>query len=410
MKPTQKIKYIGGKQENGIVIDWKKVRKEWDRLNIPPEYDYPIPDDCDVSKVGYIMDMSDRSRGKTTGKLILGGVLYKMYGIKLHYLVQCAATAEPKLIKDLYDTMLSCEYVQKIYGDGWNHIIYYGRRWYLQKLDDDGKVIEQDDDFCTICLGCDEAPKLKSKYNCPRGDLIFYDEFITDYYGYNDFKWFTDLCKTIIRDRQSPLIFMSANTIDRQSRWFDEFVIRPEVEALQMGDHCICCTDLGTHIYVRIFAPDRSEKREKVNRRFWGFNNPRLNAISGRGEWATESFPHIPSAKDDKENGDTVTVQEVRLYLEHQGRLLWLRIIEHSRIGLCVYVTPASRTYPDSIIYTVEEITDRRHIFGTAKGTAAELPWLLYQRNLWFYSSNSLGMVIRSYTLAMTQSRQRMRV
>lgn len=410
MIPTQKIRYIGGKQELGIVIDWKLVRKEWDRLKIPPEYEYPIPAAADPAKVGYIIDMSDRSRGKTTGKLILALILYKLYGIKLHYLCQVSSTAEPKMIRDLYDTVISCHYIIKIFGDGWNHISYYGKRWTLEKMDDDGKTIETDDDWCCICFGCDEAPKLKSKYNCPRGDMIFYDEFIGAYYGYNDFLWFTDLCKTIIRDRQSPLIFMSANTIDRQSPWFDEFAIRPEVEALSMGSHAVIATDLGTHIYIRIMAPDRSEKREKVNRRFWGFNSPRLNAISGRGEWATETFPHIPSVAADRERGDTVEQREGRLYLEHQGMLLRLRIMEHSRLGLVVYVSPASRLHDDSIVYTVGEITDKNHVFGTAKGTAAEVPWILYQRNLWYYSSNAVGMVVKAYTMAMVQCRQRMRV
>lgn len=410
MIPTQKIKYIDGKMDLGIMIDWKLVRKEWDKLHIPTEYEYPIPAAADPAKVGYIIDMSERSRGKTTGKLIVGLICYKLYGIKLHYLCQVSSTAEPKMIRDLYDTVISCGYIEKIFGDGWNSISYYGKRWTLQELDDDGQMKRTDDDWCTICFGCDEAPKLKSKYNCPRGDLIFYDEFIGPYYGYNDFLWFTDLCKTIIRDRRSPLIFMSANTIDRQSPWFDEFAIRPEVEALSMGAHAVISTDLGTHIYIRIMAPDRSEKREKVNRRFWGFNSPRLNAISGRGTWATETFPHIPSAGADKDRGDTVEQREGRLYLEHQGMLLRLRVMEHSRLGFVVYVTPATRTHDDSIIYTVGEITDKQHVFGTAKGTAAEIPWMLYQRNLWFYSSNSVGMVVRAYTAALTQARQRMRV
>jgi hypothetical protein len=90
--------------------------------------------------------------------------------------------------------------------------------------------------------------------------------------------------------------------------------------------------------------------------------------------------------------------------------LLRLRVMEHSRLGFVVYVTPATRTHEDSIIYTVGEITDKQHVFGTAKGTAAEIPWMLYQRNLWYYSSNSVGMVIRAYTAALTQARQRMRI
>lgn len=408
MIPTQKIKYIGNDMKKGIKIDWTLVRREFSRLKCPKEYHNPLEPDFD--KFGYIIDMSDRSRGKTTNKLLVGLILYKLYGIKLHYLSRQASDCEPKQIKDLYDTVTGCGYIEKIFGDGWNGITYYGKRWTLQKLDDDGNVKESDSDWCTICFGCDEADSLKSRYNCPRGDMIFYDEFIRSTYGYNDFLWFTDICKTIIRDRISPVVFMSANTINRQSVWFDEFAIRKQIENLPMGDHIELATDLGTHIYLEILAPDTSEQRQKVNRRFFGFNNPRLNAINGRGDWATETFQHIPKNKTDEENGDTCTEREGRLFLQHQGTLLRLRIVQHTRYGLCVFVTPATKLHPDSIVYTAGDIIDRRYIFGTGKGTGLELPWILYKQNKFWYSSNAIGCVVQSFALAVQQKQIRMRI
>jgi hypothetical protein len=408
MIPTQKIEYIGGNDKNGIKINWDLVRKEYKKLKIPKIYHNPLQ--ADFSKFGYIMDMSDRSRGKTTNKLIVGLILYKLYGIKLHYLSKNESDCFPKEIKDLYDTVKECNYIAKIFGDGWTGIDYYGKRWTLTKNDADGKILESDNDWCTICFGCDESDKLKSRYNCPRGDMIFYDEFIRTTYGYNDFIWFTDLCKTIIRARQSPVIFMSANTINRQSPWFDEFAIRKQVEGVPMGGHLEMETDLGTHIYFEILPPDESEERQIVNRRFWGFNNPRLNAISGRGEWATETYQHIPRARTDEERGDTCTERDGRLFLQHQGALLRLRLVDHSRYGLCIFVTPATKLHDDSIIYTAGDILDRRYIFGDARGTALELPWLLYKRGRFWYSSNEVGCIVSSYVLAVQQRRLRMRI
>lgn len=408
MIPTQKIKYIDNDQKKGIRIDWDLIRKEYRKLKIPKEFHYPLAPD--FSRFGYAMDMSDRSRGKTTNKLIVGLIAYKLYGIKLHYLSQLASDCEPKMIRDLYDTVTGCNYIERIFGDGWNSIDYWGKRWTLQKIDSDGKVLETMDDWNTICFGCDESDNLKSRYNCPRGDIIFYDEFIRSKYGYLDFRWFTDLCKTIIRDRQSPVIFLSANTINRQSPWFDEFGIRKQIESMEMGSHIELATDLGTHFYIEILAPDTSEQRQTVNRRFWGFNSPTLNSITGRGSWATETYPHIPRGRYDAEQGDTCVERAGNLYLQHQCTLLRLRIVDHSRLGLCVFVTPATRTYPDSIIYTAGELLSTRHLFGDARGTAYELPWMLYRRGRWWYSSNDVGCVVASYVLAVQQQRLRMRI
>ncbi len=407
MIPTQTIKYIDNDTKKGILINWGLVRKEYKKLKIPKIYHNPLQ--ADFSRFGYIIDMSDRSRGKTTNKLILGLILYKLYGIKLHYLSRSQVDCTPKQIKDLYDTVVSCGYIERIFGDGWNGISYYGKRWTLLKLDEDGKVLESDTDWCTICFGCDEADSLKSRYNCPRGDMIFYDEFIRSTYGYNDFRWFVDLCKTIIRDRQSPVIFLSANTIDRQSPWFDEFAIRKQVEGLQLGSHLELATDLGTHLYIELLPLDTSEQRQRVNRRYFGFENPRLNAISGRGTWATETYQHIPSAATDEDRGDSCRELEGRLYLIHQGSLLRLRIVEHTRYGVGVFVTPATRLYDDSIIFTAGDITDNRYVYGYGRGTAVELPWLLFRQGRWWYSSNDVGSVVASYTMAVQQRSLRMR-
>ena len=62
----------------GIIIDWKWVRKQYDALNMPKIYHDPLKPDFE--KFGYSIDMSDRSRGKTTNKLIVGLILYRKSG------------------------------------------------------------------------------------------------------------------------------------------------------------------------------------------------------------------------------------------------------------------------------------------------------------------------------------------
>ena len=77
-----KIEYIDGRQKLGIKIDWKLVRKEFRKLHCPVTSHNPLK--ADMEKCGYVIDLSDRSRGKTTYKLIVGLILFKLYGINLH--------------------------------------------------------------------------------------------------------------------------------------------------------------------------------------------------------------------------------------------------------------------------------------------------------------------------------------
>jgi hypothetical protein len=391
-KPTEKINYIDNKIENGIKIDWNKVRKEFKKLNIPSYTHNPLK--CDIENCGYIIDISDRSRGKTTNKLIIGLILYKLYGITLQY-IRCRSSSlrgNEKL--DLYKTVTENGYIEKIFGKEYNGIINKSRRWYLCKFDETGEIIEQNTESNTVCIGLDESDLLKSTYNAPRGDMIFFDEFIETHYGLTDFVRFADIVKTIVRDRVSSVIFMSSNNINLNSPWFDEFCIRNEIEHMKQGDSKYIVSELGTHIYLEILGEDTSDRRIKSNRRFFGFRNPKLISITGRGEWATETFPHIPTY------GDEDTPPEIlqnNVFIKLSGKYVKLKLVNDSKIGVCVFVTPATKIYGDSIILTSDEITNKNEIYGIGTGTIFDIYWKLYMSNLFFFSRNSEGAFVKSY-------------
>ena len=383
-----------GKEDaaRGIVIDWKMIQKAYNALKIPKKYHRPHMDGID--HLGYIIDMSDRSRGKTTNKLILGLLLYCAYGIQLHYIRQNSEQCELRYIKNLYETVVSCGYIEKITEGKYNHIMYRGKRWYLQLLDEEtGKVLETDPVACCVCFGLDEATAQKSIYNAPRGDMIFFDEFVSNTYGFYDYINFTDLCKTIIRDRISPIIYMSANTINRQSAWFDELFIRSAVEKMEQGTAQEISTEEGTHIYIEILPADNSEIRQAVNKRFFGFGGTRTAAITGRGTWASETYPHIP--REDEEHPTREILNQI--FLLRQNTLLKLKVVEHPTLGIGVFVMPATRTYDDSVIFTADDLTDARYVFAFGKNTGVYFIWELYMQGRFWYANNTIGGVVKSY-------------
>lgn len=389
--PTQKIEYINGMQKLGIKIDWKLVRKEYKKLHCPASTHNPLL--ADFEKCGYVIDLSDRSRGKTTNKLLVGLILFKLYGINLQYIRQSAEDCELKNIRKLYETVQDYQYISKIFDDYFNDIRYIGKRWYLLKRDENGIQYQCEED-CTFCCGIDFGMKIKSSYNAPRGDMIFFDEFISNHYGANDFSNFNDLCKTIIRERQSPVIFLSANTINKNSPWFDEFIIRKDIETMKQGETKIINT-YDTHIYLEILPEDISEERKAVNKRFWGFPNPKLASITGKGAWATDHYQKIPLYRNDDDVQPQTLINCV--FIRMSGKYVKLKLVNDVKLGLCVFVTPATKVYDDSIILTADDIQGRKELFGFGKGTFVEKIWKLYDQNKFYYSTNTEGDFVRSY-------------
>lgn len=384
------VKYWDNKPSRGIKIDWNAVRKEYKKLKIPKEYYYPLRADFD--RINYIISMSQRARGKTTQILILGLVLYAMYGIQCHYIRQFSEQCELRYLKDLYKIVLEYGYLQKIFGDRWNHIFYRGKRWYLCRLDEDGNIEEKDETHCCICFGLDEAAAIKSIYNAPRGDMIFYDEFISPRMGFDDFANFCDMVSTIGRLRYGTFVMLSANTINRNSRWFDEYAIAEVVRPMQLGETKEIASPLGSHFLVELLSADKSEERQTVNRRLFGFKNSKLDAITGRGTWAEETYPHIPA------DGDEPAVYLCnRIFLEMNGQYMKLAVVNNPDIGMCVYCTPATKIYNDSVIFTADDVKDRRYVFGFGKGYPVNVIWKLYQAGLFFYAHNAAGCFVQAY-------------
>lgn len=387
-----KIKYVGDNPQRGIQYDWKAIRREYRKLKVPKEYFYPLSADFD--KCGYHIALSDRARGKTTETLLLGMIMHKMYGTIIHYLRCSERAIRPYSMGQLFPTIESCGYIERITDGQYNSVYYYGHKWYYCLKDENGRRVETAPEHFMICMHLAESDNRKSSYNCPTGDLIIFDEFIElAGFGYNDYVLFNDLVSTIFRVRETCVIFMLSNTIDRNSQWFDELCMRDEINAIKQGETMYVETALGGVAYLEVMSPLQSETRLKALSRYFGFPNPRLAAITGRGAWATEQYQHIPEFEDP----EAAEVLLRRIYLIQSGKLLRLQLMR-TPLGVCVYVLPASRTYEDSIILTHGDITDGRYMFGFGQRLPVlDLIWRLYKANRFYYLTNSEGALVRSY-------------
>lgn len=391
------MKYINDNPEYGIQYDWKKIKKEFKKLGIPPDvYD---PTTAPLEKAKYFVETSERNIGKTSNWLLLGMVMNDLYGTIIQYVRQTEAMIMPKALKDLFATILDYHYAEKVTHGRWNTVVYKSRRYYYALTDDSGKIVEQATEHFMFCCDIEKSENLKSSYNAPFGDLIILDEFIGKYYYPNEFVRFCDLVKTIIRGRRSPIIAMLANTINPHSMYYNELEIYDDIQAMSIGDKRLIETSRGTQIYIEIIGATVEKKRKNniINQLFFGFKNPMLGSITG-DNWAVKCYPHIPELPDnDGEEKDYIETISRQLYIYYNNKYVRLDVIQHYELGICIYIHWATRTYQDSIIYTTAIRHDKRYVYKLGDDNLTKFIKKCFAENRVYYASNDVGSFVDSY-------------
>jgi hypothetical protein len=383
-----KIEYINGDPLNGIVYDFNFLRNEFRRLKCPKDVYNPSHLPFETCK--WFITLSERARGKTTNLLLFGMLIFWHYGTGICYVRSNEAMIMPKASKDLFSNIVSWGYIEKISKGKYNNVFYKSRRWYFSHVNEDGEVDAVCDNAFCIMLSIDKNEQYKSVLET-KNDFIIFDEFIERFYYPNQFVLFCDLCKTIIRQRSSAIICLSANTIDLQSPWFNELQIREKIETMGQGDQETITTPKGTRVYMEILGKKTfkaNKKQQLFNRLYYGFDNPKLASITGSDTWAMYNYPHTP---------DKFKIIDKRHYLEYNDKLINLEICESIEGRIFINCHPATNTYDDSIIYSLDFSTDMndRYMFGFTKRD--RLIWDKYDANLFTFSDNTVGSLIDKY-------------
>ena len=377
-------KYINGNEQLGLKYDWRKIFKEYERLGCPKDVYSPLfalRQGC-----SYNVAISERSTGKTTNWILLGLCMHKLYGTIIQYIRQSENMIMPKNIGKMMSVINQCGYCEKLTDGKYNMLEYKARNWYYIKTDELGNTIEKSEPVM-FCLDLDHNEYYKSSYNAPLGDLIIFDEFVSQRYRPNEFVLFCDLVKTIIRERLSPVIVMLANTTDRYNTYFQELDIQQELLGLKIGEHFKKDVGGSTSVFCELVG-SRNEQRATQNSKFFRFKNPRLSSITG-GDWAIDSYPHI-------EREESSTLLQGRV-IRFNSALVGLELCTNDRLGLHVKAHRITKTYPENIIYTIENINEmhERYRFGWSR--VDSILWELYDRNKWYYSTNEVGNIVGSY-------------
>lgn len=402
------VKYIDNNPEKGIKYDWKAITRQLKKLKIPPGVynpaDYPFESGCH-----YYVAMSERGVGKSTQWLLIGLIMFWMYGTHTVYVRQFRDMIAPKNTRDMFGLINASGYIDTLTKGQYNCAIYKAKRWYLAHINDDGDIDKKSTDWFMLQVSVDDGINLKSTINDPVADLIIFDEFISSRIPANDeFPMFCDLVSTFIRTRVSPIIVLLTNTIDREAAMWHELEIHKHIREMHKGDKRLVKTDLGTHIYIDFISlVEVTAKKQRSNLFYFGFRNPKIAAITGLDDWNIVCFPHIPQTLCN----ESIPLK-IPLYIKYYGNLYRLDGYVNEVQGLFVCIHPATKTYDDSFILTLDDfdLTDRKRLYIYGFGGKSVLAPILakylvaYERNMWFYDSNDTGSAIKSYMVNVKMS------
>lgn len=382
------LEYINGNKLDGINYDFNFLRNEYKKLKCPKDVYNPCHIPFENCKWNIVL--SERARGKTTNLLLFGMLIWWHYGTGICYVRSSEQMIMPKASKDLFSNIISWGYVQKISKNKYNTIVYKSRRWYFAHVNEEGEIDLQSPDAFCIMLSIDKNEQYKSVLET-KSDFIIFDEFIERYYYPNQFILFCDLCKTILRERKSGLLLLSANTLDINTPWFNELEIREEVEKLGQGENDIITTPKGTKVFVEILGkkePKANRKQQIFNSLYYGFSNPKLASITGSDTWAMYNYPHTPT---------DFKILQKNHYLLYNDKLINLEICESEEGTVFVNCHLATKTYDDSVIYSLDFSTDLNHRYRFGVTMVDKFIWKKYEQNLFTYSDNSVGSLVEKY-------------
>ena len=383
----EEIKYLNNDPQQGIVVDWEKVFTYYKGLKVPKGIYNPAKE-LDPKSAEWFVLISTRSTGKTTNLLLIGIILFLMYGITTPYIRQRPDMTAKQNIEKLFEVIRACGYIQELTGGEYNNVYYFGHKMYLCHIDDKGDRDARSEPFL-YALDLTQNEIYKSSLNMPTGDFAIFDEFISSVYGNNEFVTLCDLLKTIFRDRLTCKIFMLANTTNYYNEYLRELYIQDEVLKVGEDEPFVKLTKKKTRVFVHLIS-NRNKQRAKVNTLYFGFDNPKLASITG-GSWAVDSYPHF--FRDEERE-----LVSKDFYIIYAGKILQLDYCISPKLGEHVFVHDAIKVNEKARrVYTVGDITDKKEAYKFGSLPIDKRLWTLYNNNKWYYLNNDIGFTVDTY-------------
>lgn len=304
------------------IYDTKDIRKEYNKLKSPKEYDLIDLDQLFTND--YSLYMSTRQDGKTTDALLKGIILNKLYGVKMVYLRNDTTQITLSNVSSLFDTVKIYGYIEKLFDGLYNDIIYVNRErnFYFVHKDENGEIDSKAvEPFC-FAASNENWLRYKSTKNLPTAWYILWDEFLdTERFASPLVSEAFNNISTFTRTNENAHVVGISNTINPYSVVFEDLCISEDVCFMDFGDEKNIKTQLGTTLYIKLLSLSKKKKidlKEKTVR-FFGFNNKKFANFTGLQAWQGREYRHLH---------ETPIHQEIIYHIKHRDKYIAVNLVE----------------------------------------------------------------------------------
>ena len=265
----------------------KKVKKYYDFE--------PVNKIWKKEKAQYIMVFGERGPGKTycAKKLALEQFIESGYQTQSVYIRRWELDLKMSKGAEFFDDIVKNDLINELTNGEYTCIYGRANEYYLANYDEDkDKVIPMAIPFMkTLALSQSQHHKSRS---FPNVELVIFDEFLTrGTYLTNEFKTFTEMVSTVVRDRATVKIVMFGNTVNRHSPYFREMGLNKVIRNMKPGTIEMHTSKKKTKVVIEYTpTPGTNATIKKPSDIYFGFDNPGMKMITD-GDWEVDIYPHL---------------------------------------------------------------------------------------------------------------------
>lgn len=347
-----------------------------------------------------------RSSGKTYAFLVYAVEQYwKDRQSEFAYIRRWDSDIKQPKMRSLFSALVKNHEIERITGGKYNGVTFYSGQFFMVNTEDD--TIEKLKIGECFALNTWESNK-GGAYPYIRN--ICLDEFISrnGYIGgmtdsSSEFSIFMNVLSTIIRDRTDCRVFLLGNSIELYNNPYINEMGLKKVKKQAMGTIDVYKYGDGKDaMKVAVEYTHDTSNTSKTNKKYFAFDNPALSVITSGG-WTIDIYPHLGL---DERIKDRDIVQRFYLYFDEEWVAMDYVISETSEF---VYVHPQTKPVDmfdeNNIVFTFEGYTNPnivRSLYHSPYPSVKRLR-MLFEMNKFIYSSNIMGEIIRSWTIASSQ-------
>jgi len=363
--------------------------------------EYYSPAQIDKTKAVYRLIIGERSNGKTYS--IIRKIIkhYFKYGVPSAYIRRYAEELKPANLNNLITPHAAL--IKKLSNGKYESFVYRSNAFTFCNYDENGKIIAKDTKpfLYTAALSTWEKSK-----GADRGQIKYFvfDEFLTrSKYLTNEFSKFANCHSSFARNREGVITYMLANTVNSESIYWQEMGI-DNVEKMKQGD-----------IYIYNYNNDKLtvaveyclHAKAKTNvEYYYAFDNPALEMIK-TGSWETDKYPHLEDFSINEENIRFV------FFLQFNDKLLKGNVVYDQRsndyfVFFHKFGNSNYKLKPTDVLFTNCPTTNIFHFHSIGEAPLIKNEKLIrvlsiialcFRNNKIFYSTNSVGEVVRNFML-----------